>query len=483
MADFNPTSIEIIKAELISYDEKTKRDISSNYIYGFEIVQSMDAVAYSGTLNVLDSSGILEGMPIRGEETLNFWIEGMDFNTKVKISAIIHKVTDITPSANSNSVTYTLHFVSKHSFKASTKKVLTSFNSTPSVMARDIFKENFAKLGIGSVNDKDSIKDKLTLPYLSTSYPLIKEGDTRNEPDRFFIVQPATNQTRVIIPDLSPTESMFFVAARAFNAKAPSQTFRFFETLENFYFCTDEYFIKKANNVESRILNLFYAPAVDLDAKNVAAQFDRIEDLHILSKGIDTSDDLFSGAYTNEVVEIDFVRRRFDISKFNYDNAAYIDMSGTTRSIADNPHTESFRKATFTDANARRFMVFKNYTSLGQADSALLPNQHLPEIVHNRVSYYHHLNNTSLVAVMKGRLDIRPGMLVSLDIKTLDFVNPNIVQNASLAGRYLVQQTVHVMDDQGTLNTTLKLAKFDWSGSKQIASIETADIPNGDAYV
>ena len=481
MSDFNPSSVEIIKAELISYDQKTRRDISSNYIYGFEIIQSMDAVAYSGSLNILDTSGILEGMPIRGEETLNFWIEGTDLNTRVKISAIIHKVTDIIPKSNSNGVTYKLHFVSKHSFKASTKKVLTSFAATPSIMARDIFKENYAKLGIGSSVDPDN--DTLSLPYQSTRYPIIKDGDVSNEPDRNFIIQKTDNQTRVIIPDLAPSESMFFVAARAFNPGSPSQTFRFFETLENFYFCTDEYFIKKANNVNSRILELFFAPVVDLDGSNAEAQLNRIEDLHILSKGIDTSSDLFSGAYTNEVVEIDFVRRRFDISRFNYDNAAYIDMSGTTRSIDDNPHTTEFRKATFTDANARRFMVFKNYTSPGDAQSALLPNQHLPEIVHNRISYYHHLNNTSLVAVMKGRIDIRPGMLVNLDVKAFDFVDSNVQNNKSLSGRYLIQQTAHVMDEQGTLNTTLKLAKFDWSGQKQLVASETADMPNGDTNV
>ena len=128
-------------------------------------------------------------------------------------------------------------------------------------------------------------------------------------------------------------------------------------------------------------------------------------------------------------------------------------------------------------------MVFKNYTSSGDAQSALLPDQHIPEIVHNRVSYYHHLNNTSVVAVMKGRLDIRPGMLANLDVKTFDFVNANAVENKSLAGRYLIQSTVHTMDDQGTLNTTLKLAKFDWSGQKQLATVKTPDIPDGDIDV
>lgn len=477
MSDFNPTAVEILKAEIISFDKKTRRDISTNYIYGFEITQSMDSVSYSGSIDVLDTSGVLEGMPIRGEESLNFWIKGMDLGTEVKIAAIIHKVSNISLMPSSGGLTYKLHFVSKHTFDCSTKKVTTAFLDTPSEIAVKLFKENYAKLKESTSKDPDNTAKQL--PYQAVMYPIINSGDLRdtsNEPDRNFVVMPAVNQTKLIIPDLAASEAMFFTAARAYNPESPSQTFRFFETLENYYFCTDEYFIKKANNNSSKILDMFYAPVVDSDAGNVEAQLERIEEIHILSKGVDSSSDMNSGAYTNEVVEIDFIKRRIDISKFNYDNSKYIDMNGTTRSIEDNPHTAEYRAAIFTDNNSRRFMVFKNYDSPGDAPSELLPDQHLSEIVHNRVSYYHHLNSTSLMAVMKGRLDIRPGMIINLDIKSMDSINSNIVRNNTLSGRYMIQQTVHTMDSQGTLNTAFKLAKFDWSGRSR-NTVETTDAP------
>ena len=78
------------------------------------------------------------------------------------------------------------------------------------------------------------------------------------------------------------------------------------------------------------------------------------------------------------------------------------------------------RKENFTDKNARQFMIFKDYTSRGDRPSNILPNQHFPDIAHNRVSYYHHLNNTQVVAQMKGRLDIKPGMIINLDMKALN---------------------------------------------------------------
>jgi|TARA_R110000744_G_scaffold23233_6_gene58990 hypothetical protein len=473
--NFNPSGVEIEKAELISYDGKTRTDIGSgNYIYGWSISQSMNAVAYSGTIDILDTSGILEGMPIRGEESLNLWLVGLDMQTQVKISARIHKVSDIKPKSNSGGATYTLHFISKQTFKASTKSITRSYLNRPSEMAREIFDDNFASLDAGTKFDSEL--SKIPLPYNATSYNIIKEGDTRNEPLRSFVVQPTDNKAQIIVPDLSPTEAMFFVASRSLSSESTSQSYKFFETIENYYYCTDEYFIKKANEKSGDILNLFFAPVVDLDATNVKAQINRIEDFQVMSKGIDTSTDIYSGAYRSEVVEIDFVHRRLTYNKFNYDtDAKYIDMNAKVRSLDENPHTAEFRKDTFTEANAKRFMIFKDFASKGEPTSNIQGDMRLTDIVHNRISYYHHLNNTQVVANMKGRLDIRPGMIVNVDIKALDSVDATMTLNESLSGKYLVQSTSHTMSE-GTLYCGMKMAKFDWSGQTQLAPNETTDI-------
>jgi hypothetical protein len=467
MSDFNPSVCEIQKAEIISYNNTTKRNITSNFISRFEISQSMDSVAYSGWLFVVDTIGILDGLPIRGEETLNLWLKGMDLGTEVRISTRIHKVSDITPTQSSNGVTYKLHFVSKSTFDSTTKRITEAHVDTVSTMVRKMFNSYYAKLGLGTTKRNDN--DNTLLPFGSHRYPLIEE------PTRQFIIQPTVRSANLIIPRLTPSEAMFFVAARAYNPETPSQTFRFFETLENYYFCTDEYFLKNITSAE--VVPMYYAPVVSYDAKNAAGQLNRIESLHVLSKGIDTSTDLFSGSYRNEVVEIDLIRRRLDISKFNYDDAQYIDMTGTVKSSSNNPHTEQFRKDTFTENNARRFMIFRNYTRPGDMASTLRADEHFAEIVHNRVSYYHHLNNTSVMAGLKGRLDIRPGMIIDLQIKNLDGVSASIGINQTMSGRYLVQSTLHSRDDEGTLNTMLKMAKFDWSAQALTKIAESADSP------
>jgi len=101
-AESNPSSCEIIEAKLTSFDGRTVRDISSNFITSFELIQSMDKVSYSGVLAVLDTAGVLEGMPLRGEEKLDLTIKSFDLNTEVKIKAFVHKVSDIIPTQSSN---------------------------------------------------------------------------------------------------------------------------------------------------------------------------------------------------------------------------------------------------------------------------------------------------------------------------------------------------------------------------------------------
>lgn len=454
---FNPSSCDVTLAIITSYDGSTSYDISSNFIGSWSITQSMGDFAWQGEAFIMDASNLLEGFPLRGEEYFELWLETYDVKTTVKLKARIHKITDIVPAPNSNSVTYKIHFVSETSWDASLRKITKPYQNGISSIARNIFENYFAPLG--PVSYLDPIDRAKVLPMATARYP-IESGE---EPQRSFVIQPTGGLAKIIIPDLSPADAMFFIAARAFNAESPSQTFRFFETFDGYYFCTDEYFLKGVR--PESVKNLFYAPNVPLTGQNLGAQVERIEELQVLSKGIDSYLDMTSGSYRNEVVEIDLIRREFNISKFNFDNVRYVSMDGKLRDLADNPHTSGFRQDTFTAENAKRFILYKNYQKPGDTPGNLQANKHIAEIVHNRVSYYHHLNNTVLLIGLKGRLDLRPGNIVNVDMKELNNANPNssAINNRTLSGRYLLQSVQHTMDEQGILNTAARIVKFDWN--------------------
>ena len=453
MSDFNPAACDVTEAVIKSHDGSKSVDISS-MVVSFELVQSMDSVSYDGSVTIFDTNGLLEEFPLRSEETLNLKIISYDLQTEVNLKTHVYRITDMVPSESNNGVLYTMHFVSKITFDASKRRVVKSYRNSPGSIAREVFSNYFSRLGTADYLDPDN--RSRTLPLATARYPI------NAEPERNVFIEPTGNMSKMIIPYLTPSEAMVFLASRSYHGdESPSQTYRFFETLENYYFVTDEFFIKDMSDGD--ITTLFYAPASSLDPRRPEDQINRIENLSIVSKGIDTATDIFSGAYRTTVTELDLIRRKVDYLKFDYSrDAKYIDMSGTPRKLADNPHTEQFRNDTFTEENARQFMVFRDYTRNGDIPTTLHTDRFISQIIANRVSYYHHLNNTVINAGLKGRLDIRPGHLINLDIKSLS-ANGSQEVNDTLSGRYLVKSITHNRDMQGSLNTGLTLIKFDWS--------------------
>jgi len=450
--DFDPSGCDIEEAILRSYDGSKTADITAS-IVGFEISQSMDNVSYNGTITLLDTVGLFENFPLRSEETIQLKIVGYDLNTVINLNVNTYKITDMVPSESTNGVLFTLHFVSAVTFNASKRRISKFFKSSIGGIAKEIFDTYFGRLDRVDYLDIDD--KRKTLPFATGRHPII------SEPDRNFFIQPTAGMSGLIIPRLTPSESMFFLASRAYaGSETPSQSFRFFETLENFYFCTDEYFIKDIS--ENEVINLFYAPASSVDPRKPEDQINRIESLQIIANGTDTASDIYSGAYKNRVIEIDFIRKNVNKLDFDYSkDARYIDMSGNPRNLNDNPHTESFRNDTFTEENARQFMIFRDYTSNGDIPTSLSTDRHFSEIAANRVSYYHHMNNTILAVGLKGRIDLRPGKIVNLNIKSLNATNGEEI-NDMLAGRYLIKNVNHICEN-GILNTSMQLVKFDWS--------------------
>lgn len=460
MAEFNPSGCDITQAIIRSHDGSKQEDISPA-IVEFELMQSMDTVSYNGSITVLDAVGLLEGFPLRSEETLDLRIIAHDFGTEVNLKTHIYKIADMVPSESNNSVLYVIYFVSNITYNASKRRITRAYRGKIDDIVKEVFDTYFARLGNEQRTDQDPrARSARQLPYDTRKLAMIEE------PERNFYIQSTGGQARPIIPYLTPTEAMNFLASRSYaGAACPSQTFRFFETLEDYFFVTDEYLIAR-NSAATVVDTLFYAPVSSLHPDSAAGQVNRIEDLRILNKGIDTATDIFSGSYKNAIIELDLIRRRVDILRFDYstDDARYIDMSGNPRNLEDNPHTEAFRRDTFTDENARTFMVFRDYTRNGDNPTTLNNDLHISEIISNRVSYYHHLHNTMIAASLKGRIDLRPGKIINLDIKQLNSAS-SIEVNDTLSGKYLIKTVSHKRGRDGILNTGLQLVKFDWSGT------------------
>jgi len=448
-AAFSPTAYDISKCLISTYDRGTTKSFAE-IIYAIKIEQSMEAASWYGEFDVLDNVGLLQDMPLRGEEFVDLELYTYDTKERVKIRGRVWSISNIVPTPTMDGVAYKISFVSETSFAMMQRKITAPFKNSTSNIARDIFSQYIST--IRDYQSRDT--DNRPLPLAGRRYPLISYRQKN------FYVQPTGTISDIIIPNVSPAKAMNMVAGRSWSGdETPSQTFRFFETLDGYYFCSDEWIILKEKD---NAVELTHSPVLSLKPSNVEEQIAHIDDLQIPKRGTDTHSDIESGGYTSKALEIDFQRRRVIKKEFNYvKDGKFLDMNGEVRKIRETPHSSQFMNDTFTKENAKEFIIYKTYASDGDIAGSLKDEEHMGDIAIARSAYKHHLHNTMVIASMKGRLDLRPGKVVQLNLK--EFVPDKLKNfNNEVSGRYIIKGTTHKFD-KGQLQTQMSLAKFNWS--------------------
>ena len=253
MSDFNPSGADITEAILRSYSGSKSVDISG-LIVEFEFIQSMEAQNWIGSLTIQDSTGLLENFPLRAEEYIDLTVVSYDLGTEVKLKTRVYKISDAIPTESNNGVLFVMHIVSDITFQASTRRITKAYEGKMDEIVKEVFDTYFSRLGNGRRTDADlRSRSRTEMPYETQKYSIISDSD------RFFYIQENTaGKSQVIIPYLAPAQAMTFLCARSYaGISCPSQTFRFFETLDAYYYATDEFFIA-SNSAGRSVKTLFY---------------------------------------------------------------------------------------------------------------------------------------------------------------------------------------------------------------------------------
>lgn len=429
---FNPGYCTIESAELITADRESE-DITG-LIGRFDLQQSMTAGTITGSIDVLDGVGLLTSLPIRAEENLKLKLKSHDLQTELSLDLQVIEISNVSIQKESgDQYAYTLHFVTRSSWKAMTKNVITAFRSkSASYCAKKVFNRYFEK-NLGK--------------------------------NRKFNVEESDGEMRVIIPDYNPIQAMSFLCAKAFTNRSKSSTFRFFETVDGYNWVTDEWLLEKANDTERKTLK--YSPIVDRNPLAGPVIIETLSDF-TTSNHVNSLKDLTSGAYKNSVMEIDFTTKKK--RDFHYDyvkkKSKYKGMQGKVGGVVGLKHSDSFIKDTFTDGYTQS-VVYRDWSAAGFEQKPGQINrgeQHMTEIIQNRRAYHYHLNENMCTAMIRGRLDIKPGEVVDLTV-----LEPNAAlegeQNKRLSGYYLIYATSHNVDGTN-LETELAMIKFDWETGK-----------------
>lgn len=397
-----------------------------------------------GSVQVLDTVGLLENFPIRGEERLILEIEDSTGNIR-SYDLFVHSVSDVEISDTSDMTSYYLHFVSYQSFLAASKKIIRPFrNLTASQIASQLFDEYYTPSDVS---------------YIDYTVSSNIGGQFFDATRKDFTVEDTDGNLRIIIPKMSTQQAMDLLAGRSFSSASPSCSFRFFESADKFYFVSDEWFMKN-----SPVFDFTYYDIIPKDGLQFVAELNNLETLSNITR-IDTLDDLYSGGYRNRVLELDIMRRQVNLNEEGY---SYFDrreayFPNRDPDFFQDRHTESFMDLFQTPENAKQFLIFKDFSEDSEkGQTQIRGNQMFKQIVENKVAFRNHLNSITVSATGPGRLDITVGDIVNLSVPLFNATTEEIKDlNTQLSGQYLVKDLSREMEREEYKNH-YTLVKMNW---------------------
>lgn len=418
-----PGYYKLIAASITQYGSRSATDISG-IVHKIIIEESIENDSMRGLLSVIDAVGLLEKLPLRGEERLSIEIEDILKQKKI-YDLYVYKVDNVTAKNTNDALSYDMHFVSYMRWNAGRSKIIAPFSRSIKDTVEQIFKTYYS-------------------PFTKKLFADSTDGNFE-----------------CVIPNYTPVQAIKFLASRAYNNISPSCSFRFFENSEAFYFVPDEFLIADAI-ANDNIKEFTFLPAVDKTGVDLEAQLRNLIELKNTDK-INTLNDLYSGAYKNNPIVIDFVNRTVTDNRYSYQESKNEFLKGNVKTnVIDDVHSDGFIDYTFTDENERRFLVFKDYQSLGDLPSSIKSEQYLPKIISRRLAYRHMLYRNTVYAKAYGRLDLKAGDIIKLVVTEFSSSSDGGETESQLSGNYILHDCTHIFDKE-TYETSMMLTKYDWS--------------------
>lgn len=418
-----PGYYKLIEATIFQYGGRTPVDISA-LVHKIVIEESIENDSVRGYLSVIDAVSLLEKTPLRGEERLTIEIEDILKQKKI-YDFYIYKVDNVSAKNTNDSLSYNMHFVSYMRWNAGRRRIIAPYNRSIRDTAEQIFNEYYSPFN---------------KPFLTDS----TDGDFQ-----------------CVIPNYTPVQALKFLASRAYNNFSPSCSFRFFENSENFYFVPDEYLIADAI-AKDNIKEFTFLPAVDKSGIDIESQLRNLIELTNTDR-INTINDMYSGAYRNNPIVIDFVNKTVTDNRYSYQESKNEFLKVTQKDMEiEDLHSNNFINYMFTEENERRFLIYKDYQSLGDLPSSIKSEQFLPKIISRRIAYRHMLYRNTVYAKAYGRLDLKAGDIIKLKVKEFSVTGDQSGGDSELAGNYILHDCTHTFD-KDLYETSMMLTKYDWS--------------------
>lgn len=394
-----------------------------------------------GVIKVLDSAGLLESYPLRGEEKLYLEIEDAVGNKKTYFF-LIYKIDNVAISETNDKLSYLLHIVSYQRFYADTHRIVQYYENTASNIAQDIFNK--------------------TYKTARTSRPVgTATNSSQGDENKEISIEPTEGILKCIMPNYTPLQALKFLESRSYSSTSPSCSFRFFESADKFYFASDEYLFKTAI-LNDKVFNFTFSDGLSQAPIDLLNRMSNMLEIRNPDR-VDTFDDLHGGGYKNKVISVNIINKTANILEpaYTYLNERSKYFNLTPGQSLNDRHSDSFITSYFTDENCRKFIFMLDHTN--DTAGELRGEEYIPQIVSNRLAYRTHLDSIKVFSKSPGRFDITCGDFIRLNLPVIQAAGVLKSYNIQLSGVYLVESITRSFDTSNMFTNSYVLIKRDWA--------------------
>ena len=408
-------------------------------IHEWELHESMESGHLFGTAIIYDSLGILDDLHQRVDST-NHWIRGEE---RIRITysdwypdhepmeheMFLYSVTDVHNVTRAKDAlrAYKIHFVSIEKFLTERYLVRRGFrNKLISDNVKELFDEYWERL---------SSDYKKTQP--KTLYKEATDGPQN-----------------LIVPNYSPEQAMHFFARKAYSGESPTQTWRFFENRNGYYFVPHDSLEESQNELDGFNGEIKKYIRINKASKDQDSQ--GLIMLSILdmrqSVYINTLKDMLTGSYYSSLTELDIPNRTPTFVEYRYldEYESYPRTSFMRNLDGLFPRPKHSKKFVDTHLNTLRDrMVVRDY---GYPNDNLNGVSTRPETYYTnsynekRVSHSHYDSN-KIVLKVYGDTEIVAGSIIELEIPKVDN-QLGTVTDTLRSGVYLIESIKNIFSEE-----------------------------------
>lgn len=393
---YKPGDVELKSCLLYNYNKKVI-DIR-HLTVEFNIYHDIFDHGIACELVLADSNGIVEFMPIVGEETLAISFKTPTFDNLLTYVFRVYSITDKNKSEQRSDV-FVIHGVSQEGLSNQRKGVKKSYVDLPaSTIVKSIYNE--------------------FLKPTEEEYGIIKKN-------KVLEIEETKDNVSLVVPDKKPFDVINYLAGEAESKndqESLASNFIFFEDADGWHFKTIDSML-----TQDAVENFFLVDAQVEQEKDMGDKINphqKISNLDFESQ-LDTLENLEMGLYFNTIETIDPITKRFTTDSYLYERDSskigHVEKSFNNRKYLT--ENSIFKN----DAGSSKSIMIisnigENYSKQNFLNAAVTndPQIRNPRKIHKFLKYdiasRLQLENISFSVTVPGNSDIRIGDIVNLHI-------------------------------------------------------------------